>query len=174
MWHMTYNFCPNCGHKILDPAFPVHCNDCGKTYYQNAKPGASVLPIKNGRVLLAKRAIEPYRGTYDVIGGFMEANELPEAAALREAKEETGLNMRIISLLGAYVDRYGEDGEYTLNFHYITEFGEGEEPKAMDDIEKVEWFDIMNPPQDIRFQNVTDALQDLQHWYTAAMMAHKS
>jgi ADP-ribose pyrophosphatase YjhB (NUDIX family) len=58
---------------------------------------------------------------------------LPEAAALREAKEETNLDMKIISLLGIYTDRYGDEGDYTLNFHYVTEIIGGD-MQAQDDV----------------------------------------
>src|SRR5690242_13427731 len=114
-----YNFCSKCGNAIDADSVPPHCSVCDITYYSNAKPCASVLPVKDGKVLLAKRGRDPYKGAYDIIGGFMEADELPEAAAIREAKEESGLDIKITSLLGIYIDRYGEDGDYTLNLHYI-------------------------------------------------------
>lgn len=122
------------------------------------------MPIRDGKVLLAKRASEPFKGSYDIIGGFMEVDELPEAAAIREVKEETGLDIRIKSLLGIYVDRYGEDGDYTLNLHYIGEVISGEE-KAMDDVASLEWIPIENVPLDNGFQNARDGLRDLKDKY---------
>lgn len=94
----------------------------------------------------------------------MEANELPEAAALREAKEKTGLDMKIVSLLGIYVDRYGEDGDYTLNLHYIAEIIGGE-MQAQDDVAELEWIAIGDVPLSEGFQNTRDGLKDLQEWY---------
>ncbi len=162
-----YNFCPHCGSKIVpEGSSPAHCHQCGATYYQNAKPCASVLPVRDGKVLLAKRGRDPYKGAYDIIGGFMEADELPEAAALREAKEETGLDMRIVSLLGIYNDEYGDDGERTLSLHYITEITGGE-MNAMDDAAELRWFDIGRVPLNESFQNTTDGLRDLQKWHAA-------
>ena len=160
-----YNFCPKCGNPISLDVEPPHCEHCNITYYRNAKPGASVLPVKDGKVLLAKRGREPFRGSYDIIGGFMEAYERAEDAALREAKEETGLDMKIVSLLGVYTDRYGEGGDYTLNLHYIAEIVGGE-MKAMDDVAELEWFDIDKVPFE-GFQNTKDGLRDLQKWYAA-------
>lgn len=159
-----YNFCPKCGKSLDAKIEPPHCSNCGATYYRNAKPGASVLPVKDGKVLLSIRAREPYKGSYDIIGGFMEAYELPEVAALREAKEETGLDMKIVSLLGIYVDRYGEDGDYTLNLHYITEVVGGE-MQAQDDAAALEWIPISQVPLDSGFQNTKDGLKDLQKWF---------
>lgn len=161
---IQYNFCPQCGKPLNVKLEPPHCVNCDNTYYRNAKPCASVLPIKNGKVLLAKRAQAPYKGAYDIIGGFMEADELPEAAALREAKEETGLNMKIISLLGIYNDRYGEDGDYTLNMHYIAEIVSGD-MRPQDDVAELEWIAIDSVPLNDGFQNTKDGLRDLQKWY---------
>lgn len=161
---IEFNFCPKCGNAIGASIEPPHCSKCNSTYYRNAKPFASVLPIKDGKVLLAKRGHEPFKGAYDIIGGFMEANELPEEAAIREAKEETGLDIKITSLLGIYLDRYGEDGDYTLNIHYIGEVLGGE-MKAMDDVVGLEWVKIDEVPLDSGFQNTKDGLRDLKKLY---------
>lgn len=163
---IQFNFCPKCGTEILSDFSPPHCNVCDTTYYRNAKPCASVLPIKDGKVLLGKRARNPFKGSYDVIGGFMDENELPEDAAVREAKEETGLDIKITSLLGTYVDRYGEDGDYTLNLHYIGEVTGGE-MQAMDDVASLEWVKIEDVPLDDGFQNTKDGLRDLKKRYAS-------
>lgn len=161
---VEYNFCPKCGSTILSDSEPPYCSHCDITYYRNAKPCASVLPIKDGKVLLAKRARDPHKGSYDIVGGFMEADELPENAALREAKEETGLDLKIVSLLGIYSDRYGENGDYTLNLHYIAEVLGGE-MRAMDDVAELEWVAIDDVPLDEGFQNTKDGLRDLKKWF---------
>lgn len=162
---IQYNFCPKCGTQ-LEANEPPHCLVCDITYYRNAKPCASVLPIKDGKVLLAKRGREPYKGAYDIIGGFMEVDELPEAAARREAKEETGLDVEITRLLGMYVDRYGEDGDYTLNIHYVGRVIGGD-MHAMDDVAELEWVPINEVPLDEGFQNTKDGLRDLKEQYIA-------
>lgn len=162
---IEYNFCPKCGNNVDANSEPPHCSVCNITYYRNAKPGASVLPIKDGKVLLAKRGRDPYKGAYDIIGGFMEAYEWPEEAAIREAKEETGLDIKITSLLGIYVDRYGDDGDYTLNMHYIGEVIGGE-MQPMDDVADLEWVSIQDVPLDEGFQNTKDGLRDLKQLYS--------
>lgn len=165
-----YNFCPKCGNKINPESEPPHCPVCNITYYQNAKPTASVLLIKNGQVLLARRKIDPYKGAYDIVGGFMEVDEVPEQAAIREAREETGLDIKIISLLGIYNDVYGNDGDHTLNLHYIGEVTGGE-MTAMDDVESLEWVDIDKVPLNEGFQNTKDALRDLKHLHTSGRLS---
>lgn len=163
---IQYNFCPKCGTKIKTDNNPAHCEVCDITYYRNPKPCASVLPVKDGKVLLGKRGRNPLKGAYDIIGGFMEVDELPEDAAVREAKEETGLDIKITSLLGVYVDRYGEDGDYTLNLHYIGEVIGGE-MRAMDDVASLEWLSIDEVPIDEGFQNTKDGLRDLKKLYAS-------
>lgn len=161
---IQYNYCPKCGNIISQKSEPPYCSHCETTYYRNAKPCASVLPVKDGKVLLGKRARDPYKGAYDIIGGFMEADELPEAAALREAKEETGLDLKIVCLLGIYNDQYGDGGDRTLNIHYIAEILGGE-MQAMDDVAELQWVDINDVPTDQGFQNTKDGLRDLKKWF---------
>ena len=158
---IQFNFCPKCGNKI-DPQLNLpYCSHCDIAYYRNAKPCASVLPIKDGKVLLAKRGVEPHKVANDIIGGFMVEDELPEEAAIREAKEETGLDVKITSLLGIYNDVYGEDGDRTLNLHYIGEVVGGK-MQAMEDVASLEWVDINKVPLDQGFQNTKDGLRDLK------------
>ncbi len=162
---IKYNFCSDCGHKIDEGSSPPHCSNCDTTYYRNSKPCASVLPIKDGKVLLAKRGQNPYKGSYDIIGGFMELGELPEEAAIREAKEETGLDIQITALLGIYSDVYGNDGDHTLNLHYLGKVLGGE-MKPMDDVAELEWIPINEVPLDDGFQNTKDGLRDLKKLFS--------
>jgi 8-oxo-dGTP diphosphatase len=160
---LAYNYCSQCATPLEKSGVP-YCPVCKISFYRNAKPCASILPVKDGKVLLAKRGQEPLKGAYDIIGGFLHADELPAAGALREAKEETGLEMKIIELLGIYSDQYGEDGDYTLNIHYIGEVIGGE-MHAQDDVADLEWVDIAEIPLTSGFKNTREGLRDLHIWY---------
>jgi len=161
---ISYRYCTQCGSSLeLGGSYP-RCPECGITFYKNSKPTAGILPIKGGQVLLSKRAIEPYKGAYDIIGGFLEDSEHPRDGAKREAKEETGLDIEPRELLGIYIDRYGEGGDHTLNVHYIGEV-KGGEMNAQEDVASLHWVDIEKAPLNEGFENTKEALRDLQSWY---------
>jgi len=147
---MKYYFCPNCGSRYPDPAFSANrkCGSCGQILYLNSKPTASTIIVRDGRLLLGRRRIEPAKGKWDIIGGFLDYGEHPDEGVIREAKEETGLDVRIVGRLGFFLDEYGADREATLNVCYATEVVGGE-MKADDDIEELKWFDPGEIPEDI-------------------------
>lgn len=137
------------------------CTNCKITYYKNSKPTVGILPIKDGKVLLSRRAKEPYKGAYDIIGGFLENGESPIDGIKREVKEETGLEIEPTEILGIYIDQYGPGGDYTLNIHYLGKI-KGGEMKAADDVAELEWIDIDKVPLNEGFENTRQALRDLQ------------
>ena len=94
----------------------------------------------------------------------MKPGENAEEAIKREVKEETGLDIKIIKLLGTYPDQYGEGGDYTINFQFIVEIEKGE-LQAKDDISSLQWVSINNLPEINGFNNTKETLKDLQEWY---------
>jgi 8-oxo-dGTP diphosphatase len=117
--------------------------------------------IRDGRVLLVRRAIEPFYGYWDIPGGFLEAEEHPAAGVMREIEEETGLCIQLTALLGIYVDTYGAGGEYTLNIHYLAEVVSGE-PRPASDVSELAWFAPHELPSDLAFHSDYQALEDWQ------------
>lgn len=84
------------------------------------------------------RAKEPDKGKLDLPGGFLQLGEHPDDGAKREIKEELGVEIQINEYLGFAVDRYGKDGEYTLNVGVIASIIRGT-PQAADDAAGIEW-----------------------------------
>src|SRR4051812_8655725 len=72
-------------------------------------PCAGLLITRDDKVLLARRAIDPYRGMWETPGGFQDLGEHPAETAQREALEELGLDVRLTRFLGFYLDP-SEDG----------------------------------------------------------------
>ena len=134
--------------------------------YKNSAPTASALIVKGNNVLLSTRAIKPKKGYYDIVGGFLSNGESPEVGVIRETKEETGLTVKILDLLGVYMDTYAfqEIKLNTLNFYYVTEIVEGKmEPH--DDVATLKWFDIDKVPLDkLAFRSQKEVVKDLKDW----------
>ncbi len=155
---MTYNYCPQCGQSLQKVVLGVNkvsrlkCAACGFIFYQNSKPTASALIVDGDKVLLGKRSIEPYKNYWDIIGGFLELGESPEAGVHREIKEETGLEIELVDLLGIFMDEYGEGGDSTLNICYLAKITAGE-LKPADDVDELHWSTASDIPKNLAFKN---------------------
>src|ERR1017187_3400941 len=93
-----YKYCPHCGrHLTDDSAHGVklrYCSACKQHFFNNPAPGVAVLAVKDGKILLVKRKLDPMKGTWAMPGGFMDQHETIVQAGLRELKEETGLKAK--------------------------------------------------------------------------------
>jgi len=90
--------------------------------YGNPKPCVAVLIQRGRRLLLARRAIEPAKGMWDIPGGFIEGGESVEKAVKREVLEETALRLKNIQYIGSVADTYADStvGRIpTLNLCFI-------------------------------------------------------
>lgn len=161
---ISYKYCTQCRSGLNLTGPDPKCDSCHHVYYSNSKPTASILPIKDGLVLLATRGQDPYKGEIDIIGGFLLDGERPEDGAKREAKEETGLTVEFLELLGIYTDKYGDEGINTININYVAKISGGE-MLAQDDVESLQWYPINDLPQNIGFESSRQTLLDLQVWY---------
>ncbi len=87
-------FCSHCGHRVRfaipegDDRSRYLCDACGTVHYQNPRIVAGTLPVRDGRVLLCRRAISPRKGYWTLPAGFMENAETTTQAACRETLEE--------------------------------------------------------------------------------------
>jgi ADP-ribose pyrophosphatase YjhB (NUDIX family) len=133
------------------------CASCGATHFRNAKPCAGAIVVRDGRVLLGRRAVDPARGSWDIPGGFVDPWELPHATAIREVREETGLHIRLVRLLTIVIDTY-QDRDYTLNLYYLAEPTTDTEAPA-DDLMELRWFAADELPTDLAFPHCVDVLQ---------------
>ncbi len=79
----------------------LYCGRCNEPHYENPVPASCTVVIDDdGKMLLVKRSVPPQMGWWCLPGGFIELDEGPESAALRELKEETGIVGQIDRLLG--------------------------------------------------------------------------
>src|SRR5579859_6169750 len=80
--------------------------------------GVGAIIIEDSRVLLVKRAHPPLQAEWSIPGGVLEVGELVREAAIREAREETGLLVEPQDLLGVY-DRVLRNPEERVQYHYV-------------------------------------------------------
>lgn len=78
------------------------CPHCDWIYYPQQKLSAAGLVLKNDRLLLVRRAFDPWKDCWYLPAGFVEVDEEPSEAARREVLEETGLHVRVSRLLNGY------------------------------------------------------------------------
>ena len=75
--------------------------------------------IYHGKIVLIRRKNPPYQDHFAIPGGFVEVGETVETAAVREAKEETGLEVRIMKLLGVYSDPSRDPRGHTVSVCFL-------------------------------------------------------
>lgn len=104
-----YSHCPMCGGALeprsLRPKEPERlvCAACGFVFYLDPKVAAgTIIRDEAERILLLRRAIDPGYGKWVFPGGYVDRGEEVHAAAVREAREEAGFEVRLERLLNVY------------------------------------------------------------------------
>ncbi len=112
---IPFKYCPFCKGFLLqewiDGRYRYFCSRCKWVHYENPLPAAACAAVnRRGEMLLTRRNLEPGMGRWALPGGFIEVNESPQNACLRELKEEAGIEGVITGLIGVYsqkVKKYG-------------------------------------------------------------------
>jgi 8-oxo-dGTP diphosphatase len=143
-----FNHCSACGGPVRlmhrDGRQRPVCTVCGTIVYVNPYPAACLVVMRDGCLLLTRRAIEPHFGEWCLPGGYIEWGESPDDAARRELLEETGVRAETLSLIGAYDSITGRRRHVLLLAYRVG--GWDGEPIAGDDASEVEWFRLDSVP----------------------------
>jgi ADP-ribose pyrophosphatase YjhB (NUDIX family) len=137
-----WRHCPRCGTDLEPAAGRAECAGCGYVVYAGPVPAACALCVDaGGRILLTRRAWEPYAGMWDLPGGFLEEDEHPLDCLRRELAEETGLEVEPTEWFGAFMVPYGEGPgtRVVVNLAWLARVVGGSE-RAADDVSELRWF----------------------------------
>lgn len=147
-----WQFCPRCASELAPREGGnghLVCPACHSSYWANSAPAVQGVLERDGQILLGRRKLEPRRGYWDLPGGFLEEGEEPIDGLKREFREETGLAVEPLELIGAFVDRY--ERQYVLSLTWLV-VGEGT-PVADDDVEVLAWFTPDRLPPEMAFES---------------------
>lgn len=132
----------------------VACPHCGEAVqiYRNPVPTVDVVIHDPERgVVFIERANPPHG--WALPGGFVDYGETVEAAAVREALEETGLEVALTGLLGVYSDPARDPRQHTLSVVFTARAREAAVPRAGDDAAKARFFPLDDPPENLAFDH---------------------
>ena len=137
--------CPHCGKPVLK--------------YRNPVPTVDIIIEMDGGIVLIRRKNPPYG--WALPGGFVDYGETLERSAVREAKEETSLDIDLIALFGAYSDPDRDPRQHTISVVFQAR-GRGR-PQAADDAVEIGIFNKNNLPEDLAFDHNKILLDYFSH-----------
>jgi ADP-ribose pyrophosphatase YjhB (NUDIX family) len=169
-WHMgdnenmgedNFKYCPLCGdpliHKIIDKCSRRTCPSCGFIHFINPTPTVSLLIISENQVLLGKRSAMPGNDKWATPSGYIEFNEDFLTTAIREAKEETNLDVEIVEIL-ELTDSFFPPENHFLNIYLLAKVISGL-LKSGDDMGELRWFELDEPMPEMYFQEDIDVIE---------------
>ena len=124
-----WNYCPQCGAGVTtrhaEGRERRYCPDCERLFYRNPKPCAGVFVVEGPQVLFVQRTEPPGVGTWSLPAGYLEGDEPPRRAAVRELAEETGVETtyETIGLIDTVFVEH-PDGRHILVVVYAVERAE--------------------------------------------------
>lgn len=129
------------------------CPHCGKEVvkYRNPFPTVDIIIEMDGGIVLIQRKNPPYG--WALPGGFVDYGESLEEAAIREAKEETSLDVELLSQLGAYSDPDRDPRQHNISVVFVARSRGKGRPAASDDALEVGIFDGDSLPEELAFDH---------------------
>jgi 8-oxo-dGTP diphosphatase len=115
---LQMNYCPRCAHGLEDRVAYRRvrrvCPACGFVFFREHKVAAAAVVARDGRLLLVRRNLMPGQGKWTIPGGFVDFDEDPRRAVVREVLEETGYRTTVVSLLDVIFGQEHERGASLL------------------------------------------------------------
>lgn len=159
----AFRFCPVCGgpleSRLLKPGDPERlvCATCGFVFYQDPKVAVgTIISAGDGRLVLVRRSIDPDYGKWVFPGGYVDRGEDIRVAAVREAREECGLDVRLDGL----VNIYSYVGRPTIIVVYAATVGGGTLRPDEECLEAALFQPSAIPWDELAFRSTREGLQD--------------
>ena len=131
------------------------CSQCGYIHFVEAKVAVGVCVMRADALLLVRRRFNPEKGKWSLPAGFLDSGDDPRACAIREAREETGLRVRITQLLDVFHNP-PQAGGATSFILYAAEAADGS-PNAGDDAMDARFFAVDGLPE-LAFPSTREAV----------------
>ncbi len=141
--------CPHCGsadfQAVTDKEF--NCRTCSFRFFPNSAAAVAAIIVHDGKIMLTRRAVEPWKGMLDLPGGFVDPGESAEEALSRELREELKANIISMRYIASAANRYIFSG-YMVRTTDLAFQVEIDTPnvQAHDDIDAIEWHDVNRIP----------------------------
>lgn len=155
---MEFRHCPRCATALVprpstgpDPD-RMTCPKCGWVHYENPAPTVQAWIDRDGSFLALRRNEQPLKGEWNMPGGFVEAGESGPEAIAREVREETGLAIEVVEVIGIFASTYG-DGDDALpifDVAYRCRISDGDGSGALEisaESSEARWFPLAEFPR---------------------------
>jgi ADP-ribose pyrophosphatase YjhB (NUDIX family) len=156
VWQRQAKHCPLCAAPLaraeVEGRERVRCERCAFVLYENpACAAAGMVLAPDGRVLLVRRAIDPFKGFWALPAGYQEVDEEPALTAVREVFEESGIEVEVVELIDLLFVAKHAFKPANLAVYLCRPTG-GTLRRGEDTLEAA-WFDPDDLPRDLGFEN---------------------
>lgn len=164
---IEYRYCPCCGGELerrqVKAAEPQRlvCRRCAFIFYQDPKVVAGTVFTLDGGVVLLRRGIEPALNRWVFPGGYVDRGESVAEAAIREAREEARVEVKLSSLLNVY----SYPGSVNVVVVYAAAIVGGTPSPGDESVEARAFAASQIPWDELAFPSTRDALKDYVRLY---------
>ncbi|OGR25739.1 MAG: NADH pyrophosphatase [Desulfuromonadaceae bacterium GWB2_53_15] len=138
-WEQQSRYCSACGAQTerVSATWGKKCSECGTEHFPHIHPCAIVL-VKRGNELLLTRKAEWPAGRYSLVAGFLDFGESLEECAIREVREETGIEIENVRYVGSQNWPFPAQ----LMAGFVADYAGGEIVVDQNELEDARWFPL--------------------------------